>query len=94
MAEMREPGLVNLNEVVRLLEAVSSGRLRDVLTPPAEALAQCDYLCDCHHRYCTCHGSLTAAAIDRVSYPEFMKMREQRLTELRAELKELESTGE
>ena len=89
---MSEPkqSVVSLNDVSRLLTALTSGDLRDQLGLASAARADCDIRCGCNTRDCECNGSKTSALIDEVSFPEFEKMRAQRVDELKAQLGRLE----
>lgn len=88
------PRVVSLNEVVELLGALSSSQLKGVLTrgfeDPQTLAAGCTGLCDCHGRYCACYGNVSSVAQERMSFPEFMQLREGRIQELREELAALE----
>ena len=82
--------LTKLNQIVDLL---MSGGLRNILRNPLDVVAAggCDYRCDCNHSYCVCRGSVSKSVAEQVSYPEFMRMREERIKELRQQLSELET---
>lgn len=89
--EGKEPVAARLNDVADVLAALTVDRLRGVLGGGLEApLAGCDYNCDCNHSYCTCRGSVSKGMIDRVSFPEFLALREQRVKDLREQLEALD----
>ena len=91
---MSEPkqSVVSLNEVSKVLAALSSGELRAQLGLIGGGLAaDCDVRCGCNSRDCACHGSVSSSFIDEVSFPEFERMRAQRIEDLKAQLGRLES---
>jgi hypothetical protein len=84
--------IVSLNDVSKLLAALSSGDLRAQLGLLGAGLAaDCDVRCGCNSRDCGCHGSVSAGFIDEVSLPEFERMRAQRVEDLKAQLARLKS---
>ena len=89
-----EVTMAKLNEVTDLLAALSSGRLRELINPTRrfDQVAGCTGNCDCKGGYCGCNSSVTASErFGQLSYPEFLEMREARMTELKNELGRLES---
>ena len=91
MAESKVSSVVSLNEVTNLLSALRSDELRQILGRGGLA-ADCDIRCGCNTRDCGCHGSVSSSIIDEVSFPEFQRMREERVAELKAQLSRLEAT--
>jgi hypothetical protein len=92
----RQPVAAGLNEVADVLSAMTVEKLRSMLVGvrPLEPLATCDYHCECNHTYCTCRGSVSKALGDRISYPEFLAIRERRMRELKEQLTSLETPGD
>jgi hypothetical protein len=85
--------IAKLNEVVDVLAALSSGRIRELVNPATrfDQVAGCTANCDCKGGYCGCNASVTASErFGAISYPEFLELREARVRELQAELKRLE----
>jgi hypothetical protein len=82
--------VAKLNEAADVLSALRSGRLATVLGRGGNPLAGCDYHCGCNDSFCRCNGSVKSSAMDTVSFPEFMAMREARLAELRREIESLQ----
>ena len=86
-----ETTITKLNQIVDLLGALTAGRLKDSVILPGSKAAGCDYLCDCNHSYCACRGSITSRVLEQISYPEFIRIREERMKELREQLEQLEA---
>ena len=80
--------LAKLNEVADLVSALRGGNLGAVLK--GSPVAGCDYHCGCNDSYCRCNGSVKSQGMDAVSFPEFLKIREERLAELRREMQALD----
>jgi hypothetical protein len=88
-----QPSVVSLNDVSRLLAALTSGDLRTQLGLAAGGglRADCDIRCGCNTRDCACHGGVSARGlVDEVSLPEFEAMRAQRLQDLKEQIARLE----
>lgn len=94
MADERIPSelIAKLNDVSMLLDALKSGDFAKIVAGKGgvSPLAGCDYLCDCNHSYCGCRGSVSKQDFDMVSFPEFMKLREVRLAELKQQIESLD----
>jgi hypothetical protein len=92
---LSEPSKVNviaLNELGKLISEITSAELRAGLAPGLGA-ADCDVRCGCNTRDCGCHGSVTSSFVDEVSDPEFQRMRQDRIDQLKAQLSRLEGSG-
>ena len=89
MPESAHTSMVSLNEVTSLITALKSSELRAVLGAAGLA-ADCDVRCGCNSRDCGCHGSVSSSFIDEVSDPEFQKMRQQRIADLKTQIARLE----
>lgn len=86
--------IAKLNEVTELLSVLSSGRLRELINPARrfDQVAGCTGNCDCKGGYCGCNASVTASErFGQLSYPEFIQLREARMSELKSELARLEA---
>jgi hypothetical protein len=92
MSEPR-PAILSLNDVADLITNLRSGDLRAAVLGSAVASLRpdCDARCGCNTRDCNCNGNVSKKILDDISFPEFQRMRQQRMTELREQLARLES---
>lgn len=97
--ESHEKKVVPLNEVIDLIEALTSGRLKSLLgrSSESECTEKCGVDCachisdcDCHVRHCKCHGVVTGTTGEFLSVEEFLQLREARISDLRRQLQSLE----
>lgn len=91
--------VVPLNEVIDLIEAITSGRLKTLLKSDSESGCpeKCgvDCVCHiadciCHNIHCKCHGAVLNMSGDMITVEEFLRVREVRVADLRRQLQSLE----
>jgi len=82
--------IVALNEVGQLITALQSGELRAQLRLIAGLAADCDIRCGCNTRDCACNGAVSSRFFDEVSLPEFERVQQARIADLKAQLARLE----
>ena|SRR5258705_12286289 len=86
--------MATLNEAMDVLGALKSGGLGRLIGNGVNPRAGgCDYLCDCNQSMCGCRGTVKSSAMDTISFPEFLKIREERLVELKREVQALDVPG-
>jgi hypothetical protein len=94
MAEEKDTAamMATLNETIDILNALKSGGLGRLIGGARGAAATdgCQYDCGCNQSMCGCRGSIKSSVMDTVSFPEFMKIREERLAELKREMQQLD----
>lgn len=86
--------VVSLRDASQTLASLTIGDIRGALSQIGSAaeIAQCDSLCDCNVRYCTCHGADSSLTkFYEVSMDEFKKLREDRIAELKLQLETLQN---
>jgi hypothetical protein len=87
---------VALNEITNLLGALRTPLLREVLVQlrPGNPVAGCDSECICRGGMCGCNAIVSSyEKFDLVSLPEYQRLREERIKELREALSRLEGDG-
>ncbi len=84
--------IASLADFTAMIEQLSGKKLSDLLKGEAVA-ASCTNKCDCHGRYCSCHGSVSKVIQDDalVLPVDFMEMRDIQVRELKDRLKALET---
>lgn len=88
--DQREPEMVSLNELARVLKYLSAGDLKSLLGS-GELMAGCKSVdCDCNDIMCGCRNVKQPFQEQALSYEEFNRVREQRIEELHKQLKMLE----
>ena len=84
--------IASLADFTAIIEQLSGKKLSDLLKGQALA-ASCTNLCDCHGRYCACHGSVSKIVKDDalVLPADFLELRDIHIKELKDRLKALET---
>lgn len=84
--------IASLADFTSIIEQLSGKKLSDLLKGEAVA-ASCTNKCDCHGRYCSCHGSVSKIAQDDalVLPADFVEMRDIQVKQLKERLKALEA---
>jgi len=85
--------VVALNDVINLLGALRAGDIRSIISGGTVALKDCDVRCGCNTLDCACNNIVRTAVVGEISLPDVQRLREQRLTELRRQLREVEEGG-
>jgi hypothetical protein len=92
MAESEQRTMTSLNDLAALVSSLKSGPLRELVSTlgGGAAAADCSYHCVCVNSMCGCNSSVSKTSIEDISFPDFLKMREVRMRDLKSRLEALE----
>jgi hypothetical protein len=85
------PNMATLNEVIDLLGALKAGNLGRLIAGGTGArYGTCETDCSCNFSMCGCRGLIQSTGRVTINFHDFMKLREERLAELKREMQSLE----